>query len=133
MNAVEFIETPLVVGNVSGPVFGNTIERHFRRYLEDQGYEVPADKADGDFSELKVDLKTIQFRGRRGGAAKFHGYSKTGPPVYSLLVIGYVYASGRIEFEDVFFIPAEQVTWVQAQHYLCSMTDDRLKQFRVPR
>lgn len=128
--ALEFVKQPLEVGKISGPIFGNIIETAFRAHLSH--YDLPsAGKKTADFENVNVDLKTIQLGGRRGGAAKIHGYATSGSPSYSLLVIGYQYDGNTIQFEGVYFIPANEITWVQAEHYLFSLPDYKLFTYRV--
>jgi len=118
-------------GETSGPHLGNLIESKFRERLETYGYDVPV-KGKADLGSLHVDIKSMQFKGKRGGAAKLHGYSSDeNPPDYSLLVFCYEYDSEHLHITHALFIPANLIVWVRARHYLCSMPDDALLRYTL--
>jgi len=136
-NAALYVGTQLKLPSegFSGPQLGNFIESNFMEYLKDLNFHLPK-KTTCDFGDMNIDLKCLQVKGKRGGAAKIHGNSRNGSePVYDLLVMTYSLCLrkadgiGVITIEGAFFIPCERVTWVRAEHYLFSIPDRFLKEF----
>ena len=116
--------------NAEGPVIGQRLEKLFMDHLDCEGYMVEQ-KVTCDFEHLNIDLKCLQVKGKRGGAAKIHGYSKLGVPDYSILMFLYSYREGTAKIEDIAFVPKQEVEWVQAQHFLWSVPDGALSQYIV--
>lgn len=129
--AREFATHPLVIGPISGPRFGDIIEDRFREWLQQKDYHIPKRGSQGDLSSLGIDIKALQVKGKRGGAAKIHGYNRGGPPAYSLLLFTYRYQAETVTFEKVYYIPAASITWVRAEHYLFSLPDRKLAMYCV--
>ena len=118
--------------NLTGPVLGERIESVFLSRLRDCGFDIAdKQKAGVDVPELNCDIKSLQVRGKRGGAAKIHGYSKGGEPNYDLLVFTYTYDGTSIVIDAAFFITRQNISWVRAEHYLFSLPDSRLQQFKI--
>ena len=132
--ACMFCGRSIHVGIVTGPVLGNKIERVFLRLLEEEAeYWVPTGKAHCDIPHLDADIKALQILGKRGGAAKIHGYSKGGPPNYHILIFTYSYDGGQTaDIHNAHWIPSGDITWVRAEHYLFSVADRHLEKWKLP-
>ncbi len=126
--ARQFCGNDIFAPGLSGPVLGDRIEAEFLRCLDD--YDLTG-KGPADLATINVDIKALQLRGSRGGSAKIHGYSKGGPPTYSLLIFTYTYDGESIHIIAAHFIPNERVKWVQAEHYLFSLPDRNLEEFVI--
>ena len=90
-------------------------------------------KSHCDYPEINTDLKCLQFGGKRGGAAKIHGYSKGRAPTYDLLVMGYTYdrEQGLVAVTLVAWVDAIEINWVQAKHFLWSIPDRKLMSYAI--
>ena len=130
--ARQFCGGAIEVGTVTGPLLGNKIEAAFVEYLEHEaGYWQPSGKYHCDIPHLNADVKALQVQGKRGGAAKIHGYSKGGPPRYDLLLFTYIYAGTVIAIHGSYWIPESDIDWVRAEHYLFSVADRHLKKWSL--
>jgi hypothetical protein len=131
--AVKFSYYPLHVGGDEGTGIGKRLEAEFRNYLDESGYHVPKAGKHGDFSDLRVDIKSMQFNGKQlWKGLKFHGYSKTGnPPEYDVLIFAYVANDTRVDFQGVYFIPSRRINWKPQSHYICTLPEESIKEFKV--